>query len=241
MKTGVYYLFTPDGEFKLAVTSTPIRVMDSVQQALLRDCTILVENALDFTAPTNGAFGPANLRCGSAATVIKWIVIVRSINLETNFVIRDGIHFPTFNPGLGELMTLTWRPPPTMDLRLAVDVVKDADGAFFTDTQYLCAFNAKKEAFRLPVGNLYTDCKLCHGMRSKHWETQEQAVLAALKHFQSSPWNSDLYSESREKETKRLFGWTPNENGFTQIELQVPDEWMECCEKVVHPNVQGWL
>lgn len=246
MKDGTYLLFSPEGEFKLTLKSETIQISDEIRKDLLAGSFLGSSNLMDITEQTAGYFSKVKLLVGAVGA--RWIAKVERLSINTSFLLRDGIHYPTFDHKSGEPMSMVWRPPKDMNLQLCVTVMPYCDRAnkvttYYADTHWMAAFDSAGEAYMLPIGNLYSDCKLCHGFNSGYQGDQYTVFMAALKHFNSSPYNTDLYEGANIMErTASLFRWKPTDSGFDQLPVNADGEnWRRLCEKVVGPHLEGWL
>jgi len=158
---------------------------------------------------------------------------VFKMSLNTRFAPdSSGVLTPVFEAGDGPTLPIFWVPPGTMKLVLSIIL-----GPKFENlNQYLTAHDKTGRLWRLPVSNLYQDCRLCPGT-ANYLGSQSclSSLQVAWEQFRLSKWNSDLYVDSspaRRKATERMFRFKPSDAEFIQLPLD--GDWTDLCEKVGH-------
>jgi hypothetical protein len=118
-------------------------------------------------------------------------------------------------------------------LWLLVEVIKTKEPLFETSTCWLAATSSSGHIYRIPLSNVYDDCKICMGdtWGGRQQPTLQQSLDEALNQFLNSPWNSDL-SKSREK-SDAFFRFKPENEGFKT--LPTTQQWNNLCERVSYP------
>jgi hypothetical protein len=108
--------------------------------------------------------------------------------------------------------------------------------------QHLVAIDSENRTWRMPVSNLYSDCKLCPG-RYDSYDSDMLSLLSKVWHqFHSSPWNADLYGDStsmRRSGTRALFTFDISNSGITQ--RTPPKNWQACCEKAATEFITHYI
>lgn len=228
MNSGKHYLISSDGNYRWDLTVTPISIGAAVAHALTKDARILSRNMGTLKVATMGDFGRARLLVSEYRS--SWCVEVLRLHLRTNYRLLDGIHLPNFGGDDPEL-DLVWEP--CMPVWFMVDLFGTQNADLITiSKQWLFAEGDGKTTYRLPLPNIYADCHLCHGLDSKNYSTQGEALIAASEQLQKSLWNADLSTNL--VESQRLFRWKPTETGFEQLPPALTDEenWTSLCLKV---------
>lgn len=163
-----------------------------------------------------------------------WSMRLTKLPLKTNYQSKDGVLWPVFDDSTSPMLTMDWTPPANMGLVLAVTL----SGEKLPVMQHLVAFDlATNRSYRLPLSNLYEDCKLCHGKYPGKPTTHLEALVLAINQFNNSNWNADLYNAdaSKRKNTKALFSFKAEKDSFPQ--QPVAESWMNSCEKIANDYV----
>lgn len=230
MQSEILYVITPTGNQRWDITKRDLIVEQSITDSL----SVGVCRKNPRIAKIGGDYGNAGVAI--TGSLEMWSVRVANMKITTHFSLKDGIHTPAFANPEQPIMTMEWKPP--MTLILAITVILDkTKWAYYGGDHYLVAIDNRGGMWRLPVSNLYEDCKLCHGQQTKLKETSLEVVLHCCDLFPKSQWNADLYAESDRKRfeaTGRMFRWKPLEKGFQQLET-LPlsgKDWTSLCQKV---------
>jgi hypothetical protein len=164
-----------------------------------------------------------------------WSVRVLKLGLTAPFFLKDGIHTPAFADSRQPTLSLFWTVPDDMRLVFGVTVLKDRVQHMAGD-HYLVAFDKKGEMWRLPLSNLYANCKLCHGQDNTRLPTSLEVVNKCCTLFSKSGWNQDLYGDdaAARQNTGKMFRFKPTDTGFEQLPIEVPSgkSWTALCQKV---------
>jgi hypothetical protein len=99
---------------------------------------------------------------------------------------------------------------------------------------YLAATSTSNKTYRIPLSNVYDDCKVCMGDYNTEHPTLQQALDAALEQFLTSPWNADLRKSSEKSDA--FFRFKPENAGFET--LPVVGQWNNLCERVELPALE---
>lgn len=102
---------------------------------------------------------------------------------------------------------------------------------------YLAATSNTNKTYRIPLSNVYDECKICMGDFNRDHPTLQQTVDAALEQFLTSPWNSDLKKSSEKSDA--FFRFKPENAGFET--LPIVGQWNNLCERVEHPGALDFL
>lgn len=138
-----------------------------------------------------------------------------------------GAAVPSFD-AKGEFLPLVWTPPADMVLMFAA-MVKPYDGSYYSDLCYLFAI-AGKQAYQIPVPNLYNDCHLCLGGDGMFTgKTLSEVFERAYVNVKESPWNNHIIKDDSDlfKKSQELFRFNSTKDGFVSM---LPDKhWAKLC------------
>lgn len=163
-----------------------------------------------------------------------------SIPLAAPFAVEGDQMYPEFDRP-HPISKLEWViPRDCMGLVLAITL----DYNYCCTEQLLVARDANGRHFRLPLSNLYADCKLCSGRYSDQVGAANvfEACKAAWAQFKNSNWNADLYTDAtpeRRSATRKLFSYTVREHGIEQNPVGM--DWTTLCEKVATEHITNYL
>lgn len=203
-----------------------------MREKFIEDHVIHITNMLPLSVIENRPIEPKSetmisMSIDSKKTSSFWIPVLK-INLTAPFkVCDDGSAWPVFD-GTLPIFEITWNTPPDMNLFLVVLL----NQLHYEIATYLVAMEENKYQWRIPISNLYDDCKLCNGNYERKYGVV-QALTAAWDQFNLSRWNRDLYASSSEvfrEKTKKMFGFKSVNNTFEQVPMSV--DWREYCEKI---------
>ena len=135
------------------------------------------------------------------------------------------------------LMPLVWPVPEDMVLLFAARLLchnepRERIATAPDQSCYLVAYNQKKQAFLLPLPNLYGDAAICMGQFNGQADSAAQAFMLALAQFDKSSWNSDLL-ENRIDHAQALFRFKEQATETEAIPFQ--GDWSKHCEKISTP------
>lgn len=223
------YVVTPSAVERWNLSKERINVNDSLAAAfsanLVRKCPA--------TMAMGGDYGMAGIAMIDKYEV--WSVRVNQMSMEAPYALVEGVHVPVFDSGTLPVMPMKWKPPSTMKLVLGITVFFHASNRqYYTGDHYLVAYDNSNRMWRLPLSNLYEDCKLCHGQAIQYTSCTLDAVKRACELFSRSRWNADLYKPHQQGNTSCLFRFKPTADGFEQQHplLAAGKDWTSVCEKV---------
>lgn len=118
-----------------------------------------------------------------------------------------------------------WHPPDDMKLWLvSVMTPTGPSGAYLPELTYIIAVG-KKKFYRLPLPNLYEDCRICMGSwASKNIETWQDRFIEVYEQFWNAPWNTDLSDKHKPTESTAMFVFDSKGK-----QLPSPDGWEKLC------------
>lgn len=162
---------------------------------------------------------------------------LNKIKMLAPFALDANIMYPVFD-GVHPIAKLEWNVPPSMALYLGIYVDQNS----CCIEQHLVAVDSTRQSWRLPISNLYADCRLCAGRFDGAGEDMIDLAKTCLDQFNNSPWNRDLYTDStadaREK-TRKMFSFTVEADKVTSN--QPPSNWTSLCDKVSTEHITGNL
>jgi hypothetical protein len=157
--------------------------------------------------------------------------------LSAPYAVEGTTTFPHFD-GAHPVMKQMWTVPNNMRLYLCVHITNALECA----EQFLVAMDDDRKCWRLPVSNLYADCRLCPGRYSSSGNDIIQVCQRTWVQFQSSNWNADLYNDAtlqRRNCTKAMFTFDVSNEKF--IQRPAPKKWWDLCEKVATEFVTNYI
>lgn len=187
-----------------------------------------------------GNYGHAGVALGNGFEV--WSVHINKLSLNAPYTIADGIHTPVFNSPDLPVLPMVFTPQSGMNLVLGITIHRDGRYHYAGD-HYLVAYDTSGRMWRLPVSNLYANCKLCHGQDVKKVNTAMEAVTLCCDLFTKSQWNADLYEGNKSGRTAAMFQFKPEGKGFTQLpfKLAAGKDWTTLCEKVADEKINQMM
>jgi RES domain-containing protein len=231
MKSETFYTIDSGGGLhQVEQVVRAVELTDQFMTAMSKNVPRVATNAISMAHLTGvaGLPGMANITLAPGNRVVN--MPLNSIPLTTVYLLDGEVLYPAFDSE-GPTMPMIWVPPTTMRVILSV-VLGDANQE---TCQFLTAFDPQGRCWRLPLSNLYEDCKLCPGTNS------DSQVNASMIHgaqrvwqqFQRSIWQKDLYTsqgDSIRKATRNLFRFIAKDKGFIQ---QPPvGDWEASCKKI---------
>lgn len=158
---------------------------------------------------------------------------IRKIPMSAPFAVQGNRMWPEFDQK-HPVIRLDWVVPDNMILVLAVHI----DSGMQVIDHHLVAFDHATRAFRLPISNLYADCRLCSGRFNNVGVSVLDCCRRAWQQFHVSPWNADLYGDSkaeRRAATKEMFSYQVDNANITQKPFA--GDWTTLCEKVATDHI----
>lgn len=173
------------------------------------------------------AIGAADISVGpSGFSVVRMPVF--KLPLSAPYAVEGTTVYPHFD-GAHPIISQHWVPPENMRLFLCAHI----NSALECVEQFLVAIDPTNKCWRLPVSNLYDNCRLCPGRHASNGSNVLQVCQRAWAQFQASNWNADLYGDAsplRRSCSKALFTFDVSNEKFTQ--RKPPTKWWDLCEKV---------
>lgn len=170
--------------------------------------------------------GVAHANIGPKDTL--WSVAIDRISLNTKFRLIDGILVPAFGAETDVQMPLIWHAPTEVRLIFAVQTASSHDSVK-VEGNWLFACDMENRGYRLPLPNMYDDCRICTGNFEQHYRSHHETVVTSLEQFRKSEWNSDLMQNL--EHAQRFFRFRPTNESFETLPIQA-DDWTTLCTKV---------
>lgn len=238
MKTETLFNVTPQGVERVEITRTTIDVGQQIAEQFASG----VIRKVDRVAYIGGSFGFSGMATNKCDE-IWWTVQVVKLVINAPFIVIDDVVSPSFD-GTGPSVRLEWEVPETIRLRLSVCTITNRHGINAGD-QYLHAFDSVGIAYRLPVSNVYEDCRVCSGKFNSESSSHAESLKLALDQFERSPWNIDLYgaSDKERKNTQRMFRFKPDKDKFEQLPMMIGSNyhWTSLCESVANVITNNYI
>ena len=233
------FLITTEGRtYRRDVTYRELDPGDAMQKAFNKSVVTRIRNIVELPG-----HGPCHVTQEGATGIQYWSVPLYELVLRTTFAAREGELYPTFahKDSTEVPMEVVWNKEAgvgemdkPMALRFVGEVAPSGENGYYVRDHYLYAFDERKAAYRLPLGNLYENCRLCMGEYDSSCSTAVGSLILALKQFRAAPWNSDLFSD--EELIPRFFHFKPLEKGF--MTLPILEDWTVNCNKVSTGNLK---
>lgn len=202
------------------VQERTLKVQKAVLEELSAYVTREVRNAFDVPN-----LGHAHANVSKDSTV--WSVRLDRVPLNTCFGMVGGVLVPKFESAEMQ-MPLEWKVPEEVRL-VFVTETKFQGPKTVVQANWLFAFNDVGNAYRLPLPNLYDDCKLCMGTFTTAHNSAQECLVASLEQFRKSEWNSDLMPSI--EDAQRFFRFKPTNETFDTLSIDA-EIWTDLCEKV---------
>jgi len=222
------FVIQPSGEIeRWEINKRRINPTQAIVNALSSGITRKAAAVFPAALIDKSMVGYANLAV-EAKNYVTVSIPVGVMPMNAPFAVKDNLAWPIFD-GNHPNMKMFWKVPPSMNLYLSLHL----SPGYECIEQHLVAFTPDKRSWRIPVSNLYADCRLCHGRYASISNTILDCCIPAWRQFCDGAWNSDLYSDAtaqRRNGAKELFAYKVNNSEITQIEFT--GDWTVHCEKV---------
>ena len=214
--------------FRRHIDEQPLEIGETVLEQL---CSSVIRKTREvFEVP---GWGVANLCIGNEYSY--YTVVINNLPLKANFMVDDGILFPRFSASREPVMPMVWKPPVDMTLVMLV-MIQTAEGKPYIGNQFLLALDKEQRAFKMPLGNLHEDGRLCSGEMNRKHPTAQAALCATMEQLEKGQWQGDL--DRSPAETKKMFRYKAEASVFVQLPSVGP--WQDSCIKI-SPNVMKFL
>lgn len=157
-----------------------------------------------------------------------WSVPINRLPLKARFRVINGVLVPMFASTTDLEMPVVWQAPKEVRLVFVVRT-ELLDNCVSVLGNWLFAFNADNNGYRLPLPNLHDECTICTGDFNDSYDSAQAAIIASLKQFEQSKWNSDLMRTVAQ--SQKFFRFHPTNETFATLPIDATD-WTSLCNKV---------
>ena len=163
-----------------------------------------------------------------------------ALNLLTHWELgNNGVLTPRFlnrdHDLHGKLMyaPAIWKLPPGMQIMFCTEVHPDGNDWISSYLKsWLLAFNERKQAYLLPLPNIYDDASVCMGDFDGKGGTLQASFEKAALQFYGAGWNADL-SEDVKEPSRRMFRFgAASQGGLSQLPFVMDYAWEEDCQRI---------
>lgn len=198
-----------------------LEVGQSVMDALVEDTTRSIRNVLSLP---NWGLVHANVGINDSL----WSVTIDQIPLNTKFRLVNDVLVPVFTAASEIEIPLVWRAPKEVRLKFVVRTECCYDSVK-VEGNWLFAFDSENRGYRLPLPNLYDDCRICTGNFQDRHDSHDEALVASLEQFRKSQWNSDLMRNL--EQSQMFFRFRPTNESFEVLPIEA-ENWTTLCSKI---------
>lgn len=226
-----YTISAETGQFeRVEVYRSPLSSVDNMLKTLAQDIPIFVRDM--FVLPAG------NVHVAFSSKMLTMVMMLPTVQLNTQWTLfkhedkrKKGYFYPTFvDRRAGETVQLSpkWLPPANMRVFFCNHFDPSGqDGVYRHSRASLVAIHLTEDGvedrkhYKLPLTNLYDNCKLCLGsmhvndlvtLVTKPYADQMQA---ALNGFNASTWNSDLIQHVNLEHSHKLIQISVDDNTTT--------------------------
>lgn len=172
-----------------------------------------------------------------------WSIKLPFLRLSAPFTMHTaGYLYPNFVSHTDPRLEMQWNKFADMELVLLVITnyspahkIKGLNPILFSNL-YLVAVDKDRRFYKLPLPNVYDDCRVCYGNQEiKGQPTASDMLNFIFALFMSSPWNADLWKDAHK--TQALFRFKPEGKVFNQM---MPEQhWTTLCTKVATSHLNN--
>lgn len=219
------YVFDPDGKlYRESTNRAEIQITDEIAKAMCADVAMTTRAAFEMENVVHVGMSI------DARNDIWWTLRLPHLHIRCPWILHERTWIPALDSLDDPVTDMVWYPPEGMTLALmcCTQYRHASNGARKTGYVYLFAMTRDGISWRLPLGNIYDDCRICMGDENFIAPTHRQCVQMILNQFTNSTWNSDLWT-SRNR-TQAMFRFRPLDQGFEQ--LPPPNDWTSQCSRV---------
>jgi hypothetical protein len=237
-------VLTEDGKIIRRVVNTEeyeLDVQDSLVEELAKDVVVRVRDVA--TIP---GWGRVHLSA-KPDQQIWWTIEMDKIHLKSHYTCREGVATPLFAKQAPEpLLPLVWKAPEGVNLKMLVNtgfIRPDEENGvckepFYSNRSYLFAFDKGGRCWRLPLTNLFDDCKLCLGRDVIYGKNSFDTLTKTLVQFADSQWNSDLSDRQSAEQIEKFFRFKPTDSEFETLPI-LAEDWTTLCKKIATPEMEN--
>lgn len=181
--------------------------------------------------------GYGNVGLATRSNQCYWTVPLQRLIMKAPFKMINGAMVPLFTSSTDPVLSLEWKPAGDIRLFITQHTVPDPAGNHAVGNTYLFAVDKRGNYWKLPLPNLYDDCRVCMGSNGIAYGANAQELfLQLIMNFEESRWNADLWKTV--EQTQNLFRFEPKNEGFvtlpptaswTQLSVKVSTEITQNC------------
>jgi hypothetical protein len=221
------YIFDKDGRlFREDSTLREIRIGDEIARALCQDMSIKIKNVV-----THEKWGAHSL-CADVGGSCWWTVSMPTLTLRCPFIMKENIWVPQLDNNEEPVTVQEWKAPNDMRLMFLVETRLSSGRVSKQNYTYLFAVSQDNNFWRLPLGNLFDECRVCLGNEEYFGLTHLEVVAKALEQLNNASWNADLWNTDKRNKTHALFRYKPLDKGFEQMPVSDDHHWTTYCYKI---------
>lgn len=233
----VLFVITDKSEMeRWDITRSKININNAMIEGLTANLVRTAPDILPMTLIEKDLPGGIGIALGPKGMFVARMQLAK-LPMHAPFLVEGPSMSPVFD-GQYPYMKQEWLVPENMRLYLAVMCSPTMDCL----DQFLVAIDAERRTWRLPVSNLYAECRLCAGRFDCHGKDLVDLLKKVWTQFNSSMWNSDLFGDSsptRRSSSKLLFAYDISNEKITQ--RTPPKKWQDLCEKAATEFITQYI
>lgn len=245
--TEKYVRINADGSSDFVTTTrSPRLISEAMARQFAGDASFIMRNVFEANLKGFPAFRSHLISTQASRTVVTRLPFIR---LNCHFeLMKDGMLSPKFfhrnQPEKEKFIksSLQWSPPEDMILMFACPLIGFNNPRITSSDSkpYLIAYNPQKQAWVLPLPNLYEDCSVCNGQFDGNGTSYQMAFEKCLQQFLLSDWNTDLINSTNAVYAQRMFRFVPASGETEQMNWHDDKagdarSWQKFCTKVGTP------
>lgn len=229
MSAKTEYVITAEGQIaRRQIAESVVDVTEAMLQSMSSTVTRRFKGVFDLPG-----HGTVNVVVGDGWN--HWTVPMPKLILRAPFRMRNDCLVPAFNSSTDPVLTLDWLPPMRVSMLIAERQVDHKRG-----NSWLFAGGDLQDLWRLPLANIFEDCKLCLGEQTNPILANSMECLKlTISHFNNARYNADLWSNT--EGTFNMFRFKPKNEGFEQQPLLAGTDWRTLCTRIVGDASSNYL
>ena len=175
--TETKFSFKSDGRlYREDITLREIAITPQIAQSMCSGMSLQLHSV-----EKHDHYGQFNVCLDSNGTA-WWTACLPKLTLRCPWRMLDGKWVPNLDNPEDPIQTLEWTPPKGMRLAFLCATKSAPVKLFVKDGHsYLFAYDDAGTTYRLPLGNLYDECRICLGSERFAAATWDMARLAAIR------------------------------------------------------------
>lgn len=231
MKEQSAYVILPTGRLeKWVITRQAVNATESIAAQFTKSLPVKIPAAFEVRGmPFNlhletGNPGNYNCLCKIKSLPLRVALVPSPIAKK-----EDNIMVPDLAESSVKTIDMVWTPPDNCLLVYMVQIHWRTPYHYATNN-YLYAYS-DTGIYKLPLGNLYDDCKICTGDYNSRCNTISEVAKVSMDQFINSRWNTHLIREL--DRMHRMFRWKATPDSFDQ--MPTDGNWKTLSTKVSVP------